>query len=395
MGPTSRSTGRSGPTSGSGQASRSGHASATVGIVGGGQLARMLAQAAIPLSVSLRVFTDDADEATAALIPHHRLDSDDPSSWFHLVDVVTFEHELLALERVRAMERAGLAVRPSAAVMSLSNKATQRRILSELGFPVPGFVTTTTADGVVAFAQRHGWPVVVKVASGGYDGRGVWMLDDADGLDDLPLDGREFVVEPCFALEREIAVQVARRPNGDAVVYPVVETVQRDGMCREVIAPARIAPGLAAETQQLARDLANAIGLAGFLAIELFVVDGGLVVNELAPRVHNSGHYTIEGCVTSQFENQLRAVLDWPLGSPQLRAPYAVMVNVVGSDEGDPTDRLADALRIDDVHVHLYGKSWRPGRKLGHVTVLADDVDRARQRAHAAVRALGGLAMDA
>src|SRR5205814_3928909 len=166
-------------------------------------------------------------------------------------------------------------------------------------------------------------------------------------------------------------------------------------MCREVVAPAPIEPALAAAAEQLAHDLAGAIGLAGFLAIELFVVGGALVVNELAPRVHNSGHYTIEGCVTSQFENQLRAVLDWPLGSPNLRAPHAVMVNVVGSDAGDPTERLAEALLIDDVHVHLYGKSWRPGRKLGHVTALADDLDIARRRAHAAVRALGGLAMDA
>jgi 5-(carboxyamino)imidazole ribonucleotide synthase len=341
------------------------------------------------------VFTDDADEATATLIRHHGLDGGDPSWWLGLVDVVTFEHELLALDRVRTMEKAGLAVRPSAAVMALSNKATQRRTLGELGFPVPAFATSTTVEDVIAFAQVHGWPVVVKLASGGYDGRGVWMVDDADGLAAVPFDGRDLVVEPRLDLEREIAVQVARRPSGEIVVYPVVETVQRDGMCREVIAPAPITSELAAAAEQLARDLASAIELEGFLAIELFVVHGRIVVNELAPRVHNSGHYTIEGCVTSQFENQLRAVLDWPLGSPQLRAPYAVMVNVVGSDAGDPTDRLADALLVDDVHVHLYGKSWRPGRKLGHVTALADDVDVARRRAHAAVRALGGLAMDA
>jgi 5-(carboxyamino)imidazole ribonucleotide synthase len=335
-----------------------------VGIVGGGQLARMMAQPAIALSVSLEVLTDDADEATATLMRHHGLEGSDPSSWLDLVDVVTFEHELLALDRVRAMEKTGLSVRPSSAVMALSNKALQRRTLGELGFPVPDFVTTATADDVIAFAQRHGWPVVVKLASGGYDGRGVWMVDDAGGLAAVPIDGRDLVVEPWLALEREIAVQVARRPSGDIVVYPVVETVQRDGMCREVIAPAPITAELTAAAEQLARDLAQAIELEGFLAIELFVVDGRLIVNELAPRVHNSGHYSIEGCVTSQFENQLRAVLDWPLGSPQLRARYAVMVNVVGSDAGDPTDRLPDALLVDDVHVHLYGKTWRPGRKL-------------------------------
>ena len=369
--------------------------SARVGIVGGGQLARMLAQAAIPLSIDCHGFTDDSDESTATLIPHHRVTIDDPGAWRDLVDVVTFEHELLALDRVRVIEATGLPVRPSSAVMSLSNKATQRRRLGELGFPVPDFVTTTTADDIVAFAQRHKWPVVVKLASGGYDGRGVWVVDDIDGLSALPIDGREFVVEPCLMLEREIAVQVVRRPSGDIVVYPVVETVQRDGMCREVIAPAPITSVLGSAAEQLARDLARATGLEGVLAIELFVVDGELVVNELAPRVHNSGHYSIEGCVTSQFENQLRAVLDWPLGSPALIAPHAVMVNVVGSEVGDPTDRIAGALLIDDVHVHLYGKSWRPGRKLGHVTALAGDVDTAQRRAHAAVHALGGLAMDA
>jgi 5-(carboxyamino)imidazole ribonucleotide synthase len=236
--------------------------------------------------------------------------------------------------------------------------------------------------------------VVVKLASGGYDGRGVWVVDDVAALAAVPTDGRELVVEPKLALDKEIAVQVARRPNGDIAVYPVVETVQRDGMCREVIAPAPIDASLAAAAETLARDLAEASALEGFLAIELFVVDGGIVVNELAPRVHNSGHYSIEGCVTSQFENQLRAVLDWPLGSPRLRTPCAVMVNVVGSELGDPADRLAVALRDDDVHVHLYGKTWRPGRKLGHVTALGDDVDSARGRAHAAVHALGGLAMD-
>ena len=371
--------------------------SARVGIVGGGQLARMIAQAAIPLSVACEVFTDDPDEATIAVLPHHPL-AGTASGWIEVhgrVDVVTFEHELLPLDTVRAIEETGLVVRPSSAVMALSNKATQRRALGSLGFPVPDFVITTAVDDAVAFGEHHGWPIVVKLASGGYDGRGVWVVDDAEGLSALPIDGRELVIEPRLALQRELAVQVARRPNGDVVVYPVVETVQRDGMCREVIAPAPIAAHLTADADRLARDMAAAIGLVGFLAIELFVVGDQLVVNELAPRVHNSGHYSIEGCVTSQFENQLRAVLDWPLGSARLRTPHAVMVNVVGSELGDPAERLAAALLGDDVHVHLYGKSWRPGRKLGHVTALGDDVDEARRRAHDAVRALGGLAMDA
>jgi 5-(carboxyamino)imidazole ribonucleotide synthase len=355
----------------------------------------MMAQAAIPLSVTCHVFTDEADEATEGLLPRHALLADSWTDFGALVDVVTFEHELLPLEGVRAIEASGLPVRPSSSVMELSNKAVQRRSLASLGFPVPAFVVATTADEVAAFAADHGWPVVVKLARGGYDGRGVWVVDDVGGLAEVPLDGRELVVEPKLSLEREIAVQVARCPSGEVAVYPVVETVQRDGMCREVIAPAPIESPLASGAEQLARELAESCAVEGFLAIELFVVGGRLVVNELAPRVHNSGHYSIEGCVTSQFENQLRAVLDWPLGSTGLRAPCAVMVNVVGSTEGDPAERLAGALPSDDVHVHLYGKTWRPGRKLGHVTALGDDVEGARRRAHEAVRALGGQAMDA
>jgi 5-(carboxyamino)imidazole ribonucleotide synthase len=356
----------------------------------------MMAQAAIPLSVACQVFTDDADEATVALLPHRSLpdDSSTRQALRALVDVVTFEHELLPLDDVRAIEATGVPVRPSSSVMALSNKATQRRTLAGLGFPVPDFVVASTVDEITKFGAAHGWPVVVKLASGGYDGRGVWIVDDVTGLDDVPIDGRDLVIEPKLALEREVAIQVARRPRGEVVVYPVVETVQRDGMCREVIAPAPITDALATAADTLARELADACGLEGVLAIELFVVDGRLVINELAPRVHNSGHYSIEACVTSQFENQLRAVLDWPLGSAQLRAPCAVMVNVVGSELGDPAARLADALPADDVHVHLYGKTWRPGRKLGHVTALGLDVDEARRHAHEAVRALGGLAMD-
>jgi 5-(carboxyamino)imidazole ribonucleotide synthase len=354
----------------------------------------MLAQAAIPLSVSCHVFTDGTDEATASLLPQHPIAGSDLARWSDIVDVVTFEHELLDRDIVRAIEATSLPVRPSAAVMHLSDKAHQRRALHGFGLPVPAFVIAHTTRDITAFGDEHGWPIVVKLATGGYDGRGVWIIDAPAALRELPVDGRPLVIEPCLPLERELAIQIARRPGGQTAVYPLVETVQRDGMCREVIAPAPSGAALADDARQLAIDVAKAIDLAGLLAIELFVVNGTLLINELAPRVHNSGHYTIEGCTTSQFENNLRAVLDWPLGSTALRAPAVVMVNVVGSDLGDPLDRLSAALAIDDVHVHLYAKSWRPGRKLGHVTALANDVETARQQAHRAVHALGGLPME-
>lgn len=363
-----------------------------VGIVGGGQLARMLGQAAIPLSIGCRVLTDAIDESTADLLPQQPVEPFD--SWLGAVDVVTFEHELLPIETIRRIEASGVPVRPSADVMALSDKAHQRRTMQALGLPVPDFTVVTDRIAMEKFAADHGWPIVVKLTTGGYDGRGVWVVADAGGLDEIPVDGQRFVVEPCLALEREIAVQVARRPHGELVVYPVVETVQRDGMCREVIAPADIPTPLAEAARRLAADVAESVGLVGFLAIELFVVDGFLIINELAPRVHNSGHYSIEACATSQFENQLRAILDLPLGSPVLRVQHAVMVNVVGSAAGDPVERLAEALSIDGVHVHLYGKSWKPGRKLGHVTAVGNDVADLRRRAHAAVAALGGERMD-
>lgn len=362
---------------------------ATLAIVGSGQLARMLIQAAIPLGVTCRVVAAEQDEATRSLAPCVPISAPFPPG-----EVVTFEHELTPHDEVVALE-ARATLRPGAAVMALANKARQRVALAAAGLPVPRFEVVRGIAEIVAFAGADAWPVVVKFAEGGYDGRGVFVVEGEAALRELApvLEGRELVVEECVPIEREVAVLVVRRPSGETVVYPVVETVQRDGMCREVIAPAPIDEAVSARAQAIGRAVAQTVGSVGILAIEMFVSGGEVLVNELAPRVHNSGHFSIEGAVTSQFENHLRAVLDWPLGQVALRAPWSVMVNIVGSAAGDPAQRLAAALAIPGVHVHLYGKTWRPGRKLGHVTVCGDDLADARRRAHAAVVALGGEPM--
>lgn len=362
---------------------------ASVAIIGSGQLARMLIQAAIPLGVRCDVVAATQDEATVGLagcVPLH--------APFDPPQVVTFEHELTPLPAVEALAvRATL--RPGPAVMALANKARQRVVLAAAGLPVPRFEVVRSAAEIRRFAARGAWPVVVKFAEGGYDGRGVFVVESEAALQmqGAVFEGRELVVEECVPIEREVAVLVARRPSGEIAVYPVVETVQRDGMCREVIAPAPIDAAAAARAQEIGVAVAESIGSVGILAIEMFLAGGEVLINELAPRVHNSGHFSIEGAATSQFENHLRAVLDWPLGDTALRAPWSVMVNVVGSAAGDPRERLANALAIPGAHVHLYGKTWRPGRKLGHVTVCGVDLADARHRAHAAVVALGGEPM--
>jgi 5-(carboxyamino)imidazole ribonucleotide synthase len=228
--------------------------------------------------------------------------------------------------------------------------------------------------------------VVLKAVSGGYDGRGVWVCGTPDEASAVLAHGLELIVEEYVAFERELAVLVARSPGAQAAVYPVVQTIQQDGICREVLAPA---PGLAQDeavaAQRLGLDIAVGLEVTGMLAIEMFQTPGGLLVNELAMRPHNSGHWTIEGARTSQFEQHLRAVLDLPLGSPALAAPHAVMVNVLGGDDPDLVGRLVHVMAHDPgVKVHLYGKEVRPGRKVGHVTVLGDDVEALRDRARRA-----------
>jgi 5-(carboxyamino)imidazole ribonucleotide synthase len=367
-------------------------AGTTVGVVGAGQLARMMYAAATRLDLHLKVLATRADESAAQIFADVALGSpDDRDDLFRLAtgcDVVTFDHELVDLEVLRSLEQAGHVLRPSAEALSVAtDKAAQRRMLGAAGFPLPEHTAVSNRDEAVRFADRHGWPLILKAVRGGYDGRGVWSVGSAEDAEQVLREatdaGLRLFTEPHLDLDREIAVVVARGADGDACAYPVVETIQVEGICREVLAPARIDPGLADVAGKIALGIAETIGAVGILAIEMFVVDGEVVVNELAARPHNSGHLTIDGAATSQFENHLRAVAGLPLGPTHLTAEDVAMVNVLGTaSTGDPRERLSDALSVDGVHVHLYGKQPRPGRKIGHVTATgAGCRDRARQAA--------------
>ncbi|NMH99821.1 5-(carboxyamino)imidazole ribonucleotide synthase [Pseudonocardia acidicola] len=367
-----------------------------VGMVGAGQLARMTHQAAIALGQSLRVLAVHSDEPAALVAPDIVLgtvdDLDALRTFARGCDAVTFDHEGVPQEQLRALVDAGVPVHPGPdALLHAQDKLVMRRRLAAMGLPVPPFAEVTSAADVKAFSADHGWPVILKAVRGGYDGRGVWKLDgpDPELVEDLLAAGTPLMVEQAVTMRRELTAQVARSPYGQAAAWPVVETVQEDGQCVQVLAPA---PGLAEETalaaQQLALRVASELGVTGLLAVELFQTgDGpeGLVVNELAMRPHNSGHWTIEGSRTSQFEQHLRAVLDYPLGVTTPTAPVVVMANVLGAvnPPGMSVDERVHHLfaRFPDVKVHLYGKQERPARKVGHVTALGDDLDAVRERA--------------
>lgn len=365
------------------------------GMIGAGQLARMTAQAGISLGLSLRVLAASRqDAAFAGAVPtvgrHDELA--DLLAFAERCDVLTFDHEHVPPEHLAALARKGHRLHPGPeALRYAQDKRAMRTRLGELGVPVPAWQPVAGLAGLTGFAAAYGWPVVAKAVRGGYDGRGVWVLDDAAAAAGLlaASSGTELLVEEFLPLRRELAVLVARSPGGEVRSWPLIETVQRDGICVETLAPAADPPESAAA---LGGRIATALGVTGVLAVELFQrADGALAVNELAMRPHNSGHWTIEGARTSQFEQHLRAVLDWPLGDTGLSAPVAATANVLGGTDPDLIGRLPGVLAADPaLKVHLYGKEPRPGRKLGHVTALGDDLAAARRRAVAGAAALVG-----
>ena len=375
-----------------------------VGVVGGGQLARMMQQPAIALGVGLRVLATSIEESAAQAVRDVRIgrhdDLDDLRAFAAGCDVVTFDHEHVPPLFLKTLEDEGVAVRPGGrALVHAQDKLIMREALTAAGVPCPLWAEVETPTDVAAFAEQAGWPVVLKTSRGGYDGRGVWVLDDLEAVHDLMTSttlagGARWLAEERVDFVQELSAQVARSPHGQAVAYPVVRTVQTDGICTEVVAPA---PGLTDDeivaAQHAALTVAQALGVVGMLAVEMFETrDGRVLVNELAMRPHNSGHWSIDGAVTSQFENHLRAVLDLPLGDPSAIAPYAVMVNVLGGDNGDLYRAYLHCMARDPgLKIHMYGKEVRAGRKLGHVTVVGDDLDDLLARAHHAADYLTGV----
>ena len=368
-------------------------------MVGAGQLARMTHQAAIALGQSLRLLAESADDGAAMVASDVQVGDyrslADLRRFAAGCDVLTFDHEHVPGEHLRALADEGVLVLPSAQALRFAqNKAEMRRRLAGLGIAAPAWRDLSAeADPRAAladFAEAAGWPVVLKAISGGYDGKGVWVIDSLGDADPLLAAGTPLLAEAKVDLDFEIAAVVARSPFGQGAAWTVVETVQQNGICTEVIAPApRLSDEQAENAQQLALRIAAELDVVGVLAVELFVERGGrLLVNELAMRPHNSGHWTIEGARTSQFEQHLRAVLDYPLGVTAPTAPVVVMANVLGGpDDTEPAldERVHHLMATwPDVKIHLYGKGFRPGRKVGHVTALGDDLELVRGRARAA-----------
>ncbi len=391
-----------------------------VGIIGGGQLARMCQPPAVNLSVTLSVLSESADASAALVVPSAPVGEHDDlervRAFAANCDVVTFDHEHVPAKVLAALEADGVKLHPSPRALEFAqDKLAMRRRLTDIGVHCPRWAQVRTAADLEAFVAQldPSWPVVLKTARGGYDGKGVRVVDCAAAVADwFELvqaqtgarggEGAPFrdglLAEELVPFTRELAVLVARSPSGQAVAWPVVQTVQTDGVCAQVFAPAPDLPlGLSGDATEAALRIAGELGVTGMLAVEMFQIDDAsghstYLVNELAMRPHNSGHWTIDGSVTSQFEQHLRAVLDLPLGDPTARAPWTVMVNVLGGEHQELYSAYRHVLARDPgVKVHLYGKGVRPGRKLGHVTVYGEDLAALRERAGHAADYLTGV----
>lgn len=375
----------------------------TLAVIGGGQLARMMAQPAIALGLPLRLLAEAEGVSAAQVIPDQRVgDYRDLDTLLAVTEgcaAVTFDHEHVPTEHLHALERAGVAVRPGPdALVYAQDKGLMRERLAELGVPCPRNAIVASVADVEAF----GLPCVLKTTRGGYDGKGVWLVrsaeDAAEPFAVAAASGVRILAEELVDFRRELSAIVARSPSGQAAAYPVVQTTQREGICHEVIAPAPdLSDELAGQAQSIALRVAGELGVTGILAVELFETrDGRILVNELAMRPHNTGHWTQDGAETSQFENHLRAVMDLPLGSPAPRQRWTVMVNILGGEDPD-AGRLYDGFphalaRDPHLRVHLYGKELRPGRKVGHVNTYGTDLEDCLERArHAAAWFAGDL----
>ncbi|MBW3085369.1 N5-carboxyaminoimidazole ribonucleotide synthase [Austwickia sp. TVS 96-490-7B] len=376
-----------------------------VGIIGGGQLARMCAPPAVGLGIQLSVLAEGHDDPAALVVPSAPLgthdDLDAVRAFAAQCDVVTFDHEHVPATVLAALLADGIPLHPHPeALRYAQDKLAMRRRLDALGIPCPLWAQITSPAELAAFGERAGWPIVLKAPRGGYDGKGVRLVrTPEEALDWLATAGPDgLLAEAHVDHRRELAVLLARSPSGQAAAWPVVETVQEQGICTEVIAPAPdLDPHFAALITHDALRIAGELQVTGVMAVEVFEIEGHhqptYVVNELAMRPHNSGHWTIDGAITSQFEQHLRAILDLPLGDPRPRASWTVMGNVLGGDGYDELYSTYRHLFARDpgLKMHLYGKRVRPGRKIGHVNVCGDDLPDLRERARHACDYLAGI----
>ena len=371
-------------------------------MIGGGQLARMSAEAATALGIGFRVLAQSPSDPAAQVVRDVHIGSHDDIeallAFAEGCEVVTFDHEHVPSAYLEQLEALGVAVRPGpAALFHAQDKIHMRQSLTNIGVPCPRWRVVSALDQVIEFVAQVSWPVVLKTSRGGYDGRGVWVIKSAEQAAEvlaIPLAaGAQWLAEEHIDFVQELAAQVARSPHGQAVAYPIARTTQINGICAEVVVPC---PGLSAEravqAQEIALRIARDLDVTGMLTVELFDTGEEIYVNELAMRPHNSGHWSIDGAVTSQFENHLRAVLDLPLGDPRAVAQWAVMVNILGGDAGDLYSAYRHVLARDPgLKVHLYGKEVRAGRKLGHVTVIGDNYEQLLARGRHAADYFAGV----
>ena len=368
-----------------------------IGIVGAGQLARMMIQAAVPLNIDVRILAKNPNDSAALIAPS--VEIGDPSdakaivSFGEKCDFITLDHELVSLAGLETLLASKVSVQPTPKTLRFAqDKLYQRKSFQAAGFPVPSFKKIQILNDFVEFGDLHDWPIAVKAITGGYDGRGVWIIDNLEAAEKLLTETQGadigLYAEEHVKIEKELAVLVARRPSGQLLTYPVIETRQEEGICHEAIAPAQISNSIAQRAKKIGIDVAEFTEAGGIVAIELFLKsDGDILINEIATRPHNSGHFTIDGTITSQFENHLRGVMDWPLGSTTMTSKFALMINILGTSEVDPSNQLPLS-HTTDTAIHLYGKIPRAGRKLGHITAVGENVETAYRSAQELMRHL-------
>ena len=370
-----------------------------IGILGGGQLARMILESGYRYGFEFHIFSKEKN-SPAGQLTGFEITGDWNDENFLLkfssdFDIITLENEFIDYHRLKFLEDNGKSVYPSSQIIKLiQDKLYQKENLKSSGIPVAEFKRADTVSDVLDFISGNSYPVVLKSRTMGYDGKGNFTVNDERQVYEAfeILSGRgKLMCEKFINFEKEIATQVVRNKSGEIKVYPVVETIQKDHICNMVIASDNFSEEIKEKVNSVAEKIVTELDYTGVMGIEMFLTDNEITVNELAPRVHNSGHYTIEGCRTSQFENHIRAILDYPLGSTEKIYENVVMINILGTGNAESMPlNLDKVLKNDNVYVHIYGKKKNAkGRKMGHITVINRDLERALELANLSREMLG------